>query len=104
MFKLGLMFSVLGVAVMAQESTLAIPRNDAALKNAIAGLGKRPLRAAPQQVRMAQQPPAATCSVVRRVGPGPKTGQFTMRAIPAPTVEPMPQVAVPAPACEATDR
>jgi hypothetical protein len=104
MVKLGLAISVLGIAAMAQESQSAIPRNDAALRNAIARIGKKPipLELQPQRSVRPAQPATGICSVPLKGVQLPKDREFTFREAPAsaPTA-PMPKVAVPAPACEA---
>lgn len=91
-----------GIATLAaQESTSAIPHNEKVLQNAIAGLGKKPVRPAPQRMRI--DAPAA-CSVGLQAMPMKNPDQFTMRSVPTADVAPMPQVVVSAPACETATR
>jgi hypothetical protein len=107
MFKLGLALSVLGFAVTAQESTSAIPRNENALKNAIAGIGKKPMRFMLQRQPLARpaQPATGLCSVPLKGMQLPKDREFTFRDAPmSETAAPMPKVAVPAPPCETAAR
>ena len=87
------------VAMPAQDSGNAIPRNDRALANAVAGIGKRRAQPAPPPVRIA--PPAAkTCSVPLLAMEIDDARQFASRPLPAPDVDTMPRVTVPAPPCE----
>ena len=104
MFQRILLLTLSGIAILsAQESTSAIPRNDTALRNAIAGLGKKPLPLAPRQLRVAPPAPHA-CSVALRAMPIENAEQFTLWRVPATEVAPMPQGAVPAPPCETIAR
>ncbi len=96
--------TLLGIAtVMAQDSPNAIPRNETALLNALAGIGRKPVRLTPNLVRIAPPAPRA-CSVALRVVPIEKPDQFAIRRVPTKDVAPMPQVSVPAPPCETTAR
>jgi hypothetical protein len=107
MIKLGLALSVLGFAVLAQESTSAIPRNDEALRNAIKGLGKKPIPIALQRQRLVRpaQPATGLCSVPLTGVQLPKDRVFRFEnAPPSAETVPMPQTAVPAPPCEAAAR
>ena len=100
MFQRILLLTLSGIAILsAQETTSAIPRNDTALRNAIAGLGKKPLPLGPRQLRVAPPAPRA-CSVALWAMPIENAEQFTVRRVPATAVAPMPQAAVPAPPCE----
>ncbi len=86
-------------ALTAQDNANAIPRNDRALANAVAGLGKRRPQQPSQPVRMS--PPAAkTCSVPLLAMPLDDARQFASRPLPAPEVESAPRVTLPAPPCE----
>lgn len=86
-------------ALPAQDNANAIPRNDRALTNAIAGIGKRRPQQPSQPVRIS--PPAAkTCSVPLLAMPIEDARQFASRPIPAPEVDAMPRVTLPAPPCE----
>jgi len=88
MGKFLLLIPFLCAALSAQDSTNAIPRNDRALANAVAGIGKRRLQQPSQPVRIS--PPATkTCSVPLLAMP-----------LPVPDVESMPRVTLPAPPCE----
>lgn len=99
-----LILTLSGIAIRsAQESTSAIPRNDTALRNAIAGLGKKPLPLVPRQIRVAPPAPGA-CSIALRAMPIENGKEFTVRRVPTAEVAPMPQVAVPAPPCETAAR
>ena len=102
MVKRILLLTLSGIAILpAQESTSAIPRNETALRNAIAGLGKKPLPLLPQRVSIAPPAPGA-CSVARKAMPIERPDSFTVRRLPSTNLAPMPQVAVPAPPCETT--
>lgn len=97
-------FLILASATLcAQDPTNAIPQNSQALRNAIAGLGKRPLPVAPQRIQL-DQPPQRTCSAPLQSMQIDASRQFRARQVPAPEVEPMPRAAVPAPPCETATR
>jgi hypothetical protein len=99
MGKFLLLIPFLCTALTAQDNANAIPRNDRALANAVAGLGKRRPQQPSQPVRMS--PPAAkTCSVPLLAMPLDDARQFASRPLPAPDVESAPRVALPAPPCE----
>ena len=107
MIKLGLALSVLGFAVLAQESSSAIPRNEKALQNAIKGIGKKPMPMALQRQPLVRpaQPATGICSVPLTGVQLPKDRVFTFQnAPPSAETVPMPQVVVPAPPCEAVAR
>jgi hypothetical protein len=104
MLRVTLAIAVFSItALTAQESTSAIPRNEKALQNAIAGIGKKSIRPGPQLVRMAAPAPRA-CSVALQAMPIENPEQFAIQRMPAQDVEKMPNVAVPAPPCEAGPR
>jgi len=99
MGKFLLLIPFLCTALTAQDNANAIPRNDRALANAVAGLGKRRPQQPSQPVRMS--PPAAkTCSVPLLAMPLDDARQFASRPLPAPEVESAPRVTLPAPPCE----
>jgi hypothetical protein len=99
MGKFLLLIPFLCAALSAQDSTNAIPRNDRALANAVAGIGKRRLQQPSQPVRIS--PPATkTCSVPLLAMPLDDVRQFASRPLPVPDVESMPRVTLPAPPCE----
>jgi hypothetical protein len=77
----------------------ALPPNEQALKNAIAGIGKRPVHSAPQQVRR-EPSPAKTCSIPLQSVPINSEREFAARQIKPADTTPMPQVTLPAPPCE----
>ena len=99
MGKFLLLIPFLCAALPAQDNVNAIPRNDRALANAIAGIGKRRPQQATHPVRIA--PPAATaCSVPLQSMQIDDNRQFASRQIEVPVAETMPQVTMPAPPCE----
>jgi hypothetical protein len=77
----------------------ALPPNEQALKNAIAGIGKRPVRLAPQQVRL-DAPADKICSIPLQSVPVDSGREYTGRQIRPAETRPMPQVNLPAPPCE----
>lgn len=99
MGRLILWIPLICMALAGQDSGNAIPRNDQALANAIAGLGKRKAETGITPKRIAR-PEGTACSVPLRSMPIDGERQFASRHIEAPKAEPMPLVAVPAPACE----
>ena len=99
MGKLLLLMPFFYAALPAQDYVNAIPRNDRALANAIAGIGKRSPHQATQPVRVA--PPAATaCSVALQSMRIDESRRFASRPLPSPEVEAMPRITMPAPPCE----
>jgi hypothetical protein len=99
MGKFLLLIPFLCAALPAQDNVNAIPRNDRALANAIAGIGKRRPQQPSQPVRISL-PTEKTCSVPLQLMPIDDARQFASRPIPAPEVDAMPRVTVPAPPCE----
>jgi len=107
MLKLGLALILFGVLSAAQEPKSAIPRNDEALRNAIKGIGKKPMPFALQRQRSVRpaQPATGVCSVPLKGVQLPKDREFTFKDAPmSAATAPMPQVALPAPPCEAPAR
>ena len=99
MGKFLLLIPFLCAALPAQDNVNAIPRNDRALANAIAGIGKRRPQQPSQPVRIS--PPAEkACSVPLQPMPIDESRQFASRQIDVPVTETMPRVTMPAPPCE----
>lgn len=83
-----------------QESTNAVPRNDAALSAAATGAIKRVIAGtANWQPVLIAAPVNRPCAVPLQEMRVEKDRKFTGRIVPAPVVEPMPLAQVPAPAC-----
>lgn len=99
MGKFLLLIPFLCAALPAQDNVNAIPRNDRALANAIAGIGKRRPQQLSQPGRIS--PPAEkTCSVPLQSMPIDDNRQFASRQFDVPVTETMPLVTMPAPPCE----
>lgn len=85
-----------GSAMWAQDGQSAIPRSNQAqsLRNAIAGLGKKPLLPAkPEMVRMAVVSGACVTPMREMAIENPE--QYTMRRVPLGKTAPMPTVTTP---------
>ena len=96
MVKLGCLLTLALTSLSAQN---ALPRNEEALKSAIAGLKNRPLPQSPQQVRI-EAPAGKACSVPLQSVPIDSKREFTARQMKPGQTAAMPPVNLPAPPCE----
>lgn len=95
------LLALLAGTLFAQDSTNAVPRNDAALRAAAASafhrLARGEVRLAPLRVTIPT--PSNQCAAPLLTMPIDQARSYTARTVPAPPVEPMPQAQVSAPAC-----